>query len=43
LVLLDGNPIADVYNVLRVHSVVANGRYFGRAALDSLDPEGTKA
>jgi imidazolonepropionase-like amidohydrolase len=40
LVLLDGNPLADIRNVMRIRSVVANGRYFDRAALDALDPEG---
>jgi hypothetical protein len=42
LVLLDGNPLADIHNVLKVCAVVANGRYFNRAMLDSLDPDGTK-
>lgn len=40
LVLLDGNPLADIRNLLRLRAVVANGRYFDRAALDALDPAG---
>ena len=32
LVLLDANPIADIRNVWRIHSVIANGRYFDPAA-----------
>lgn len=42
LVLLDANPLADMHNVMRLHAVVANGRYFDRTALDSLDPDGLK-
>ncbi len=40
LVLLDANPLTDITNVSRVWAVLANGRYFDRAALDRLDPEG---
>jgi imidazolonepropionase-like amidohydrolase len=36
LVLLDANPLADITNTTRIRAVVANGRYFDRAALDSL-------
>jgi hypothetical protein len=36
LVLLDANPLDDITNLARVHGVVANGRYFDRAALDHL-------
>jgi imidazolonepropionase-like amidohydrolase len=43
LVLLDSNPLANIHNVLKVWAVVANGRYFNRATLDSLDPRGTRA
>jgi len=40
LVLLDANPLEDITNTTRIRAVVANGRYFDRAALDALDPEG---
>jgi len=36
LVLLDGNPLADIANTKAICAVVANGRYFDRAALDGL-------
>jgi hypothetical protein len=36
LVLLDANPLADIHNTLTIRAVVANGRYFNRAALDRL-------
>ncbi len=36
LVLLDANPLEDITNTTTVRAVVANGRYFDRAALDSL-------
>jgi cytosine/adenosine deaminase-related metal-dependent hydrolase len=36
LVLLDANPLADIANTRRIRAVVANGRYFDRAALDAL-------
>lgn len=36
LVLLDANPLADITNTMRIRAVVANGRYFDRAALDRL-------
>jgi imidazolonepropionase-like amidohydrolase len=42
LILLDGNPLADIRNLMALRAVVANGRYFDRAALDALDPEGLK-
>jgi hypothetical protein len=42
LVLLDANPLADIYNVMSIRAVVANGRYFDRATLDTLDPEGVE-
>jgi imidazolonepropionase-like amidohydrolase len=36
LVLLDADPLADITNTTTIRAVVANGRYFDRAALDSL-------
>ena len=36
LVLLDADPLADITNTTAIRAVVANGRYFDRAALDSL-------
>ena len=36
LVLLDANPLADIRNTARIRAVIANGRYFDRAALDAL-------
>jgi hypothetical protein len=36
LVLLDANPLADITNTMRIRAVVANGRYYDRAALDQL-------
>jgi len=36
LVLLDGDPLADIYNTQKIRAVVSNGRYFNRAALDAL-------
>jgi hypothetical protein len=36
LVLLDADPLADITNLTMVRAVVANGRYFDRAALDQL-------
>ena len=39
LVLLAGDPLADVWNVTQVEAVLANGRYFDRAALDRLEIE----
>jgi imidazolonepropionase-like amidohydrolase len=38
LVLLDADPIADINNTTKIHAVIANGRYFDRAALDGLLP-----
>lgn len=43
LVLLDGDPLADIRNVGTTRAVIANGRYFDRAALDMLDPDGPGA
>jgi hypothetical protein len=39
LVLLDGDPLTDVGNILKTRAVVANGYYFDRAALDAIDPK----
>jgi imidazolonepropionase-like amidohydrolase len=36
LVLLDADPLADISNTQKVRAVVLKGRYFGRAALDSM-------
>ncbi len=36
LVLLDADPLADITNTTTIRAVVANGRYFDRAALDKL-------
>jgi imidazolonepropionase-like amidohydrolase len=42
LVLLDANPLIDIRNVWRIHSVFANGRYFDpvarRAVIRSAKP-----
>ena len=40
LVLLDGDPLTDITNVLKLWGVVANGRYFDHATLVQLDPIG---
>ena len=36
LVILDGNPIADISATRRIHGVVVRGRYLDRAKLDSM-------
>ncbi len=36
LVLLDADPLIDIFHARQIHGVVANGRYFDRAALDGL-------
>jgi hypothetical protein len=36
LVLINGDPLADIRNVRRISGVVANGRYLDRAALDAM-------
>ena len=36
LVILDGNPIADISATRRIHGVVVGGRYLDRAKLDSM-------
>ena len=43
LVLLDGNPLADIRNTERISGVVANGRYLDRPALDLLLAEARRA
>ena len=39
LVLLDGNPLADITNTTTIRAVVANGRYYDRATLDQFMAE----
>ena len=39
LLLLDGNPIADIRNTARIAAVVVRGRVFDREALESLKAE----
>ena len=34
LVLLDANPLADIRNTTRIHTVIANGKLFDRTRLD---------
>ena len=34
IVLLDANPLTDIYNTRRIRAVVANGRFFDRGDLD---------
>ncbi len=36
IVLLDGDPVADIRNVRRIHGVVLRGRYLNRARLKAL-------
>jgi imidazolonepropionase-like amidohydrolase len=36
LVLLDSDPLADIQNTKKIHGVIARGRWFNRAALDTL-------
>ncbi len=36
LLFLDDNPLDDIWNTTKIHAVVANGRYFDRAALDGI-------
>ena len=36
LVLLDGDPLADIRNTAKIRAVITNGRYLDRAALDLL-------
>jgi imidazolonepropionase-like amidohydrolase len=40
LVLLNGNPVADIRNVHDIHAVVLRGRTLNRAALDRALAEG---
>jgi imidazolonepropionase-like amidohydrolase len=41
LVLLDADPLADIWNVAKIRAVVANGRYYDRATLDRLRADAT--
>lgn len=43
LVLLEADPLVDIHNTTRIRSVVANGRYFDRAALDGLLADAARA
>jgi len=43
LVLLDGDPLADIRNTGRVRAVVSDGRYLDRATLDGLLTRGGAA
>ncbi len=43
LVLLDANPLANIHHTTTIRAVVANGRYFDRAALDDLLMEAERA
>jgi imidazolonepropionase-like amidohydrolase len=36
LVLIDGDPLADIRNAKRISAVVANGRYLDRSTLDAM-------
>jgi hypothetical protein len=36
LVLLEANPLQDIHNTKKIHAVIANGRFYDRAALDQL-------
>ena len=36
LVLIDGDPLADIRNTRRISAVVANGRYFDRPTLEAM-------
>jgi imidazolonepropionase-like amidohydrolase len=42
LVLLDGDPLADIANTQRIRAVIARGRYLDRPALDSMIAEGAR-
>jgi imidazolonepropionase-like amidohydrolase len=39
LVLLDADPLVDITNTTTIRAVVANGRYYDRATLDTLVSE----
>jgi imidazolonepropionase-like amidohydrolase len=36
LMLLDGNPLDDINNTMKIQAVIINGKYFDRTALDKL-------
>ena len=40
LVVLDGNPIASVANLHKIHAVVRGGTYYTRDALDHMRDTG---
>jgi imidazolonepropionase-like amidohydrolase len=40
LVVLDADPLVDIVNARKLRAVVADGRYYDRAALDRLLKEG---
>lgn len=42
LVVLEGNPLADIRNTTRIRAVVSGGRLFDRKALDGLLEEGKR-
>jgi hypothetical protein len=43
LVLLDADPLANIWNTTKIRAVVANGRYYDRAALDGLLADAERA
>jgi imidazolonepropionase-like amidohydrolase len=43
LVLLDGDPLADIRNTTRIRAVITNGRYLDRSTLDALLAEAGRA
>ena len=43
LVLLDGDPLADIRNAAQIRAVIRDGRYLDRAALDRLLAEARRA
>ncbi len=43
LLLLDADPLADIWNLTKIRAVVANGRYYDRAALDQLLADAERA
>jgi imidazolonepropionase-like amidohydrolase len=43
LVLLEGDPLADIRNTQRIRAVIVNGHLFERKALDRMLVEGRAA
>ncbi len=43
LVLLDGDPLADIHNTTRIAAVLVDGKFFDRSALDRLLAEAAHA